>query len=365
VTVFLTALKRILKQPLNWAFILLFPIIFSVLILTGQSGDSEISGDATASMRFGVTDQDNSILSQTLVEQLKKRYTVQELDEEDISAVLTDSDVPWVLLIREGYGRDLLQGRVPALEGYSLTISDVSALGNVSAQNITRALLLLGSDDPAVLAAWKESSRVDIRVLPADSWGITAFWFGFYGFVSMLTAYFIIRTLADDKRGSMPDRLGVLPKTSRSILVQGTLAAFSVTEATAVLLMVILRLLTGMIPNAGYLFLLLSLFNLFAVGMVLAVVSILRSMGAASVVMTMSTTVFSMLGGIFWPLDFVPEFMRKLAWFSPSYWLARGLENIRDITFEGFGLPMLFLAGFTAVVLLLGGWRKIQPLEDE
>jgi len=233
----------------------------------------------------------------------------------------------------------------------------------VSAQNITRALLLLGSDDSTVLADWKEDSRVDIKVLPADNWGQTAFWFGFYGFVSMFTAYFIIRTLTDDKRGGMPDRLGILPKTPRSILIQGTLAAFTVTEATAVLLMLILRWLTGTIPNSGYLFLLLSLFNLFTVGMILAIISILRSTGAASVVMTMTSTVFAMLGGLFWPLDLVPEFMRKLAWFSPGYWLSRGLENIRVITFEGFGIPMLFLTGFTVVALLMGGWKRIQPLE--
>ena len=362
-TIFLTALKRILKQPVNWAFILVFPIIFAVLISTGQSDDSELRSDTNAGMRFGVTNLDNTTLSQTLVEQLKTRYTVQEVDEDDISTVLTDTDVPWVLLIREGYNRDILAGRVPALEGYSLTISDVSALGNVSAQNITRALLLLGSDDPAVLDAWKDDSHVDITVLPADNWELTAFWFGFYGFASMFTAYFIIRTLSDDKRHGMPDRLGILPKTARNILVQGTLAAFTVTEATAALLMLILRWLTGMIPNAGYLFVLLSLYNLFAVGMMLAIISILRSTGAASVVMTMSSTVFAMLGGLFWPLEMVPEFMQKLAWFSPGYWLLRGLENIREITFDGFGLPALFLAGFTAVAMLLGGWKKIQPLD--
>ena len=362
-TIFITALKRILMKPVNWAFVLLFPTLFAVLIMTGQNGEAEISNDPTGGMRFGVADQDNTTLSQTLVEQLKRRYNIQEIGEEDISSVLTDSDVPWVLLIREGYGQDILAGRAPELEGCSLTISDVSALGNVSAQNITRALLLLGSDNPAEIAAWQDASRVDVTVLPADSWGITAFWFGFYGFLSMLTAYFIIRTLTDDKRAGMPDRLGILPQTTRKILVQGALAAFVVTEATAVLLMLVLGGLTGTIPNAGYLFLLLSLFNLFTVGMVLAIVSIMRSMGAASVVMTMISTIFAMLGGIFWPLELVPEFMQKLAWFSPSYWLSRGLENIREITFEGFGLPILFLAGFTIVALLLGGWRRIQPLE--
>ena len=363
-TIFLTALKRISKQPINLVFILLFPLIFTALVLSNQNGDANINVDATAGMSIGVADQDNTTLSQTLVQQLKMRYTVQELTEEDIPAVLTNSEVPWVLLIREGYERDILSGRTPVIEGYSLTLSDVSALGNVSAESITRALMLLGSDDPAVLAAWEENARVDTTILPVNEWRFIAFWLGFYGYISMFTAYFIIRTLTEDKRGSMPDRLGVSPKTPRNILIQGTMAAFLVTEITAVLILLIMRLLVGSIPNMGYLFLLLSLYNLFTVGLVLAIVSILRSLGAASIVMLMVSTVFAMLGGIFWPLEIVPEFMQRLAWVSPGYWLSRGLADIPSITFEGFGLPMLFLAGFTIVSLLLGGWKRIQPIEE-
>ena len=363
-TVFITVLKRILRQPVNLAFILLFPAIFAILIAVSQSGETVSNEDVTAGMRFGVTDQDNTVLSQTLVRQLQKRYTVQLLAEEDISAALTDSEIPWALLIREGYGLDVIAGRAPVLEGYSLTVSDISALGNVSAQNITRALILLGSDDPQVLNAWEGASDVDVMVLPVDTWGATAQWFGMYGFIAIFTAFFIIRTLVEDKRRGMPDRLGVLPHTPRKIMIQGTLAAFLVTEGTAVLLMLALRLQIGMIPNAAYLFALLSLYNLFTVGMVLAIVSILRNMGSASVVMTMLSTVFAMLGGLFWPLDMVPEFMRKLAWFSPGYWFSRGLLKIQEISFDGFGMPMLFLAGFTAVVLLLGGWKRIQPMEE-
>ncbi|MDR2687491.1 MAG: ABC transporter permease, partial [Oscillospiraceae bacterium] len=117
-------------------------------------------------------------------------------------------------------------------------------------------------------------------------------------------------------------------------------------------------------PHAAPLFALLSLYNLFTVAFVLAVLSTAKSMGAASVALAMFSTFISMLGGLFWPIEFVPEFMRRLAWFSPGYWLAQGLANIREITFAGYGMPMLFLAGFTLVALLLGGWKKIQPMEE-
>lgn len=364
-TVFITALKRILIQPVNWAFILLFPTVFAVLIATA-SFNGIVDGDAAAvTLYFGVVDQDGSALSHRLTEQLRVRFDVLELEEPDISATLTEQEVPWILLIRPGYERDILEGREPVLEGYSLTISDVSALGSVTARNITRALLLLGTNQEAALRAWEEASAVEVTTAELGSdWGLISFWFGFFGFVAVFTAYFIIKTLTDEKRGGMPDRLGVLPQSPRLYLVQGTLSAFAATEITVLLLMAVLQTIYGSIPNALPLFGLLSVYNLFAVGMVLAVIYVAKDMGAASVTMTMLSTVMAMLGGLFWPLDFVPPFMRRLAWFSPGYWLTEGLANMEEITLTGYGLPMLFLTGFALVTLLLGGWKRIQALEE-
>ena len=361
-TVFIYSLKRMIIQPVNWVFVMLFPLIFAFLI--GVSTDNSETEYKDSDFYFGVADQDGTPLSRTLVARLEERYNIRDIAEANITAALTDSEVPWVLLIREGYGLDVSSGRAPALEGYCLSISDVSALGGVTAENVTRALMLLGSGDAETLAAWSEASRVDVIFAEGDNWESVTFWMGFFGFISLFTAYFIIKTLLDDKRGGMPDRLNVLPRKPITVMVQGTLAAFLVTEITVIMLFASLWIQLGTIPNAPYLLLLLSVYNLFSVGLVLAIVSIARELGAASVAMTMLATVFAMLGGLFWPLHLAPEFMRRLAWFSPGYWLARGLVNIREITFEGFGMPMLFLVGFVAATILLGGWKNIQPLEE-
>ncbi|MCL2678337.1 MAG: ABC transporter permease [Clostridiales bacterium] len=363
-TVFLTALKRILKDPVNWALLLLFPLIFAILIGVSGGGENIEAGSSDAELFFGLADQDESTLSRMLVKQMGLRFNNIELSEGDISAKLTEQDVPWILVIREGYERDLLAGRQPVLEGYSLAVSDVSALGAVTAQNITRALLLLGTNDQAALAAWEEAAQVQVTLLKSGGWAETAFWFGFFGFIAIFTAYFIVKTLLDDRRRGMPDRIGVLPLTPRSYLVSGTLAAFAVSEITVALLLLVVRLQLGTVPNALHLFGLLSLYNLFAVAMVSAIVSFAKDLGAASVVNTMLATIFAMLGGLFWPLEVVPEFMRKLALISPGYWLARGLSSIQEITFEGYFLPLLLLSGFTLLALLLGGWKSVRQIES-
>jgi len=365
-TVFIGTLKRIFKQPLNWAFLLLFPFLCYILLSMTAGGyhDETTSG----LMRFGVVDNDNTVLSRTLANQLGLRYNIKEVGEDDVSAVLIDQFVPWVLVIGEGFEDDILAGStdLETLEGYSLTISDVSELARMTAENITRALFILGTNDEALINTWVENSQVEIkRINTGDNWQEVAQWLSMFGFISILTAYFVVKTLLDDKFRGMPDRVGILPVSSRRYLLQGTLAAFLATEITVALTLAVLALVLGAIPNVLLLFLLMSLFNLFAVSLVLTITSIAKSLASASIAMSMIATLSSMLGGLFWPIELVPEMMQRIGWFTPGYWFGEGLRNINNVTFENFGIPLLFLFAFTAVTLLIGGFKRVQKMDDD
>ncbi|MCL2076899.1 MAG: ABC transporter permease [Oscillospiraceae bacterium] len=364
--VFTTTVKRILKQPLNWVFIMIFPIV-SFILISISAAEKPQQDIAEISVYFGVADNDDTLLSRALANQLGLRYNIIEVEEADVTAVLTDGSIPWVLLINEGYEQDVLERNfdLTSLEGYSLTVTDTSAIGAAMAENITRALMLLGTNDQTVISAWEETSQVEIQLTNLnDHWAAIAQWLAMFGFISIFTAYFIIKTLLDDKRGGMPDRVGVLPISTRTYLTQGSLAAFVVTELTVGLSLAVLEILYSGISNIWFLFLLLSLYNLFSVSLVLSITSFAKDLGAASVAMTMIATLSAMLGGLFWPMALVPEFMQKVAWFTPGYWFAEGLRNINEITFEGFVMPLLFLFGFTVITLLIGGLKKVQKMDE-
>jgi len=364
--VFLTTLKRIFGQPANWVSVMLFPVLCYVLISI-TTGDDAVTDVISTTMSFGIVDNDNTAMSEALANQLGLRYNIVEVDEADVSAVLIDQFVPWILFIKDGYEQDVLAGNTGllSLESYSLNISEMSALGSLTAENITRALMILGTNDEAALAAWAEAAQVEFKLTQGnDVWPIIAQWLAMFGYISIFTAYFVIKTLLDDKRFGMPDRVGVLPISSRSFLMQGTLAAFLTTEITVVLTLVSLSVSIGTIPNVLLLFFLMSLLNLFSVSLILTITSIVKTLGGASVAMAMISTLMAMLGGLFWPIELVPEFMQKVAWFTPGYWFGEGLRNIQNITFEGFVMPMLFLLGFTVVTLLIGGFKKVQKMDE-
>jgi len=373
--IFTGTLKRIFNNNLCWIFLLLFPLVSYILLSVNVGGGGSEDQEQVAGLRFAVADNDNTAISKTLANQLSLRYNVIEIDEADISATLTENnDIPWVLLIQEGFENDVLNRNTgfTTLESYTLTISDVSAIGSLAAENITRSLMILGTNDEASLAVWSDAARLEISSAEVPrSWEGIAQWLSMFGFVSILTAYFVIRILADNKLQGMPDRIGALPVSPRKFLVQGTLAAFVATEISVVLTLVSLWLVLGPVENVFLIFVMMSLFNLFAVSLVLTLTSIAKTLAGASAAMSMIATLISMLGGLFWPIEMVPEIMQRIAWFSPGYWFNRGLRYIGDVgdiggqTFEGLVMPILFLLGFTVVTLLIGGLRRVQKIEIE
>jgi ABC-2 type transport system permease protein len=357
---------------------MLFPMA-TFALLSSQMGSGNSAESRIAGVQFGLVDNDDSEISRLLVNQLATRYHTLTVANDDISATLTESNsVPLVLVIGEGFGADVIAGNtnLESLTSYTISMTDVSAIATLAAQSITRSLMILpldgGEGDAQVLSAWEQSARLEIAAVPINlNWEGMAQWLSMFGFVAILTAYFVIRTLSDDKLRGMPDRIGALPVSTRSFLLQGSLAAFTMTEIAVILTIAALHMSVGQVPNPLLLFAVMSLYNLFAVSLVLTLTSVVKSLTGVSVAMSMIATLSSMLGGLFWPLEFVPTFMQRVAWFTPGYWFGQGLRTVgevgglRELTFGNFGVPVLFLLAFTVVTLLIGGLKRVQRLEVE
>lgn len=369
--VFLMTLKRIFSNKLCLVFLVIFPVIsFLLLNMGGTQVDENEFGDVRAGqIRFAVVDNDDTILSNALVNRLGLRYNVIMISQDEISETLIENvDVSWVLKIENGFEADVLvqNANLKTLQSYTLAITDVAILGELSAQNITRSLMLLGTNDEAIISQWQEESAVNLTFadIGIDFRGLAG-WLAMFGFVSILTAYFVIRTLTEDKMQGMPDRIGALPISPRGYLLQGTLAAFAATQISVLLTLLSLHFVYGEVPNGLTIFVMMSVFNLFAVSLVLTIMSLTKTIAAASTVMSMLGTLLSMLGGLFWPLELVPDIMQRIAWFTPGYWFGRGLNNAGEFTFEGFTMPILFMLAFTVVTLLIGGLKRVQKMEIE
>ena len=90
-----------------------------------------------------------------------------------------------------------------------------------------------------------------------------------------------------------------------------------------------------------------------------AIAPVLRSEGQAGVVNQLLALTFAALGGAWWPLEIVPDFMQRLGHLTPVAW---AMDAFRQLIFFGGGLaaiaPDLAVLGVaSAVLFLVGIWR--------
>lgn len=102
--------------------------------------------------------------------------------------------------------------------------------------------------------------------------------------------------------------------------------------------------------------LLMITFTLSVTALTLALTSILDNEAQARGVGLLLTLTLCPLGGAWWPLDFVPEWMRAVGHISPVAWVMDGFNSLvfKSGDLSTVMVPLLVLAGMTVVFFAIG-----------
>ena len=303
-------LRRIFANKLCLLFLVLFPAVTFMLITFQTNNASFDEGDSRVfqGITIAVADNDNTAISRELIRQLDLRYVVEEISSDEINSTLSESNAtPWALEIEEGFGEDVITGNtnLQTLQSRTITMTDIARLVTMQATNITRSMMLLPltgdeQSDAQIIEDWTEATQMEISPVEVPlGWEGIAQWLSMYGFVSLLTAYFIVRTLAEDKFKGMPDRISALPVSTRSFLTQGTIAAFLATEVSVILTLLVIHYTITPLSNPIVLLIVMSLYNLFAVSLVFTMSTIAKTLAGVAMAVSMFGTLLAMLGGLF------------------------------------------------------------------
>jgi ABC-2 type transport system permease protein len=186
---------------------------------------------------------------------------------------------------------------------------------------------------------------------------------GFKLSVPSLTAIFVMisvlglmQSLAEERSAGLLRRVGTMPVTNARFLGGKLAAAFLLGWAQFVALIVFGEALgvgQGSAPLAAAV---AAAYALAVTALALALSAVARTPGQASAVATTAWIVLTMLGGAWWPLVFVPPWMRTLGHLSPVAWcldalnaLILGRGSAPDVL-----LPSAVLVLFAAVLFLVG-----------
>ncbi|WP_410512567.1 ABC transporter permease [Paenibacillus sp. BR2-3] len=303
---------------------------------------------------------------------------VQKADEAALKAAVIEQDGIAGILIPVNYSTGLVAGEGPQLGLYELKATEASIMLKMKMTDLgdrlkeTAAMVSssggAAADREVQWAAVLQkvekhnvgSVRTDYKLYPKV--GLTTV----TGFTLMFLMGLVtssVSIIMDDRRQRTMLRMFSAPVRSFEIAIGNFLGSLTVGVIQIIVMLMlgrwILRYDYGL-PMFTY-FLILSAFMLVSMGIASTVAGLIRNPNNAGMLNALILTPTCMLGGCFWPLSIMPDYMQKAANFVPQKWAIQAV----DIASTGGGWNELWLPfailGLMAAVLLTIGSTILRP----
>ena len=357
-------LKNNLRQLLASKGTLVVALIMPV-VLFAASLAAFGTGDGMYRWNVALVDQDQTALSQNLSEVLSQDANrVETLEEEEINEELKSGRMDLAVLVPAGFEQKVLSGEEPSLTLRSLkgqeVVGTVSVALNLYVADLLRIRDIQGLTDGQSLAdSYRNLMQegMQYREVPVSEHSGSAGMrqgSGFLFYVLSISMLQVASLILKEKQ------LGTLSRI-RQAPVERLEYIFSVFLAGVLILLVNLLSLHALITYAFGVYTTLSMYLLwFYYGLVWLFIGIfmaliVNSSAVHGSLIPILTVITSMLGGSYWPIWLMPEFMQKIARITPQYWANDAMEILQQgQSLLGIPQHLLALTGFAALFLSLG-----------
>lgn len=362
-------MKSMVRTPSLWVLMVVMPLFFS-LIFGGMAGSSEknkpvvlysAGSDELAAQAAKLLTANNQYKWEK-VSAKKARELVN--DQKAIAAVVIEEALVERIAKKEPLFTVAIQRETqeylalyPHIEGSARTIASSYGIAADIAQDEFPALLREASG--------KQGIRIDKEIIQKKGSKGAAVSMTSIGFTIMFMMFGIsgaASTILQERAGGTWARLMAAPVNRYEIICGYILCYFLLGWLQLGILTLSIKILfKGQWGNPLYFIPFASLVILTVVGLGLMIAGLVKTKqqaGALSSVIIVSTC---MLGGVYWPLDVVPDFMKLIAKFVPQSWMMSG---IREIVSGSLHTPTIWAAsavliGFCLLFYYLG-LRKLK-----
>lgn len=367
-TTFKTFLKIVQK---NIGVIILYTVMLVLFsAVNGTTGKGQM--DFTASKPSAVIyDRDNSKLSESLVNYLKKNADIKEISEEgdDLSDALYYSDVDCAIYIEKGFAEKISKGEdfeieVKSNENYSSYLSETIVKRFVKVAKSfapsPEAGIALRTDN-----LLENETKVELNTkLDTSSLSQAEFYYNFMNYSILAGLVFAISyATIGFRRRMVKKRLNVAStsykKINRDLMICNFILAFIMLGVYTILGVFVNGVGTILSTNGLLMVLNSVVLTIFAVSFAFFLTNLVEKNNALLAIINIISIGSSFLCGVFVPMEWMPEAVTVLARIFPSYYY---VDNNRIFStlekFDGEHLMPVFinfgiLILFTIVVIIL------------
>ncbi len=395
----------------NLVGLLVIPVAFTVVIGIFAGDDSQ-----TERLRVDVVDHDDTDLSRELLAEIRSANTNLvlcpydndddfcrldddlEFDEERIVERLEDEVALAFIEIPANFADDLLDGQLvqivyrsnenitaptyilQAVQAATQRLSGAVVAANVGAQAAETFQGLEFADDEdrrafkagvqtSASAIWSQDPITVDYVLTEgeDGEADDSVQDGFGQSVPGMGTMFVMFTvfggtfiLVRERQNWTLQRLATMP-LSRAQILGGLILTMVVLGMIQYVVVFAVGVIAGL--NLGddplALILIMLSFTLAVSALTFLMTGFVRTEGQAGSITTLLGLVLAPLGGAWWPLEIVPEFMQTIGHISPVAW---AMDGFRELIFFDGNLAVvvpsiLILLGYAAVFFVVGVWQ--------
>jgi ABC-2 type transport system permease protein len=351
-TVFLYTLKRMLKNKVMLAIMILLPL---VAIIPGTSAVSNSVG-----ITVGVVNQDGTPFTEDLIQRLGKNFTIVNTSLKDADSDIENAHITYAIVIPKGFTNDIISGKSPKINGYGSAEKDCSkGVGAAIYGFIYPSKLIAAQVHGNSTAFYAAVSKIPATKAVAQKKDNKAPFGLIIQFIFMSSIYAATVIIAD-KESKTFYRSFTTPVSMRGYMLQSVLCFFILSLLQLAILFGIVVYGLGVYPgkNPADMLALLAVVALSSVALGIAVSSMCKSTVQAVAIGLGIVVVMCMFGGA-WGMTPTSPILLGFSKALPYYWSVDAVDKlVNNKVFVSIGSDVLVLLAFTAVFFLVGTWRK-------
>jgi ABC-2 type transport system permease protein len=376
-------MRQTLRDRLSFLFLLLMPVIFTLVFSFVFSGH----GSAPTQAQLTVLDQDGSPASAALTALLNAQGDLAVTSAADLPQVLqqrvANGQLAAALQIPAGYGASLQAGTPLHLTLWANLSASAGLTAQTAAQTAARRMAGAAwaaagaANDSApyatvleqAVAAWQEPPVASQRISQegeaqnqtVDSFPVANTAPGMmvqFGIAGLLTS---AQVLVNERKSRCMQRLLTTRVARHEILLGHFLAMFAISFVQFVLLVAFAQLTLGLNylrqPLATLAMIVATALCIAALGVLIG--SLAKSDDQAILFALVPMFVFSGLGGAWMPLEYTGKTFQLIGHVTPVAWALDGFKAItlRGLGLESIGGPAAALLSYAALFLALAVWK--------
>ncbi len=361
------SLRNTFRKKSSWIVYFGLPLIgvFLSIVLDGNSNGM--------ALRVGIVNNDvNQTITQDAIRfveglnQVEVTLTDDSTLRSDIAAGKLDSG----LVFGQGFSDNAKSGLPTSLDLVSVKGAQVTAYVKAMLEGYIRNVTAIGKEAQGDQAAFdklyaeyaKQNYQLTAETVKDTSKmkDMTYQSIGFLVTFMLFSAINMSEPILKEKENRTFLRILSSPVSARAYVISNVLASFFIlflqVIATLFLMKSVFHIDSG-IPY-GQMLPILLLFSLASIGLSLMIVAVARSSQAAGGLSNLIIMPTCLLSGCFFPMEIMPDAVRKISNFFPQHWLLDSINKLQHGDgFGSIGLNMAILFAFAAAFALIAIYR--------